>query len=88
MKREMVMVTLHQQPFSKPHFQQATNFQPTFSASHKFKKELSQKERAKAAKCLTVRRKEFVITHAHQKKQAVKRIKENLLPNIQKCIKD
>ena len=66
-------------------------FTPTatnLSASHKFKKELSQKERAKAAKCLTVRRKEFVITHAHQKKQAVKRIKENLLPNIQKCIKD
>ena len=32
-------------------------------ASQKFKKELSQKEHAKAVKCLTVQREEFVITH-------------------------
>ena len=57
-------------------------------ASQKFKEELSQKECAKAAKCLTVHRVKFVITHAHQGKQAVKRIKENPLPNIQKCIND
>ena len=56
-------------------------------ASQKFTEELSQKEREKAAKCLTVHTEEFVITHAHQGKQAVKRIKENL-PNIEKCIKD
>ena len=35
-------------------------------ASQKFTEELSQKEREKAAKCLTVHREEFVITHAHQ----------------------
>ena len=58
------------------------------SAGQKFKEELSQKERAKAARCHTVHRKEFVITHAHQGKQAVKRIKENLLSNVQKCIED
>ena len=57
-------------------------------ASQKFKEEISQKECTKAAKCLTVHREEFVITHAHQGKQAVKRIKENLLLIIQKCIKD
>ena len=57
-------------------------------ASQKFNEELSQKERARAAKCLTVHREEFVITHTHQGKQAVKRITENLLPNIQKCIED
>ena len=56
-------------------------------ASQKFK-EFSPKECAKAAKCLTVHREEFAITHACQGKQAVKRIKENLLPNIQKCIED
>ena len=33
--------------------------------SQKFKKELSQKEHAKAANCLTVQREEFVITHLH-----------------------
>ena len=32
-------------------------------ASQKFRKELSQKEHAKAVKCLTVQRKEFVVTH-------------------------
>ena len=57
-------------------------------ASQKCKEELSQKKRAKAAKCITVHREEFVINHAHQGKQAVKRINENLLPNVQKCIKD
>ena len=56
--------------------------------SQKFKEELSQKESAKAAKYLTVHREEFIITHVHLGKQAVKRIKENLLPNIQKCIED
>ena len=57
-------------------------------ASQKFSEELSQKEGANAVKCLTVHREEFVITHAHQGKQAVKGIKENLLPNKQKCIED
>lgn len=57
-------------------------------ASQKFKDDLSQKERAKAAKCLTIHREEFIVTNVHQGKQAVRRIKENLLPNIQKCIKD
>ena len=47
----------------------------TPTASQKFKEELSQKEQAKAAKCLTVHREEFVIIHAHQGNQAVKRIK-------------
>ena len=32
-------------------------------ASQKFRKELSQKEHAKAVKCLTVQREEFVVTH-------------------------
>ena len=52
-------------------------------ASQKFKE-----EHVRDAKCFTVHREEFVITHAHQRKQAVKGIKENLLPNIQKCIED
>ena len=34
-------------------------------ASQKFKEKLCQKERSKAAKCLTVHREEFVINHAH-----------------------
>ena len=57
-------------------------------ASQKFKEELSQKECLKTAKCLTVHSEEFVLTHAHQGQQAVKTIKEYLLPNIQKCIED
>ena len=59
-------------------------------ATQQFKNinQLSEKQRRRAEKCLTVRREEFKVTHDYQDKKAVKRIKGQLLPSIKLEISD
>ena len=59
-------------------------------ATQQFKNicQLSEKQRRRAEKCLTVHRDEFKVIRDYQDKQAVKRVKEQLLPSMKLEISD
>ena len=65
-------------------YPEATNL----PASQQFKNinQLSEKQKKRAEKCLTVHREEFRVTDEYHGKQAVSRIKNKLLPSIMSAI--
>ena len=64
------------------------DFKITNTANQTFKNhdQLSEKQKAKALKCITIHKESIAVKKVFQGKQDVKRIQNNLLPMINNCI--